>query len=240
MFLIEAHNLIVHRFIVQLWEHLLIITFSSLCFQRDYLEATSWLPARESSQPVEELHHMERWETGPEAVPKPEPDQSEESMLIFRCETLAESCVFLFLASIYSTGEGSCEIWVCVSIQRCTVTLGQSFLWCGWEQDPERLLHIWGIQGEIAADPKNIKDFIHPAALFQLIKFQQSSGQQLKKVFFCWFHSRKDQSPKSQSCTTKMPQAPSSFVLNWWAEKSVCVLHVCCFWPPVPQVCYPT
>lgn len=28
-----------------------------------------------------ELHHMERWETGPEVVPMPQPDQSEEGML---------------------------------------------------------------------------------------------------------------------------------------------------------------
>lgn len=27
---------------------------------------------------------------------------------------------------------------------------GQIFLWCGWEQDPERLLHIRGLQGEIS------------------------------------------------------------------------------------------
>lgn len=39
-----------------------------------------------------ELHHMERRETGPEAVPKLEPDQSEEGMLpsatyAVKCET---------------------------------------------------------------------------------------------------------------------------------------------------------
>lgn len=44
------------------------------------MEAACGLPTGESSQPMGELHHMERWETGPEAVPKPEPDQSKEGM----------------------------------------------------------------------------------------------------------------------------------------------------------------
>lgn len=52
-----------------------------LCFQGNHLEPASGLPAGESRQPMGELHHMERWETRPEAVPMPEPGQSEESML---------------------------------------------------------------------------------------------------------------------------------------------------------------
>ncbi|XP_071360771.1 queuosine-tRNA galactosyltransferase isoform X5 [Trachinotus anak] len=57
------------------------ITQDQLITQGNHLEAASGLPAGESTQPMGELHHMERWETGPEVIPMPEPDQSEESML---------------------------------------------------------------------------------------------------------------------------------------------------------------
>lgn len=42
------------------------------------MEAASGLPAGESSQPMGELHHMECWETGSEAVPMAQANQSEE------------------------------------------------------------------------------------------------------------------------------------------------------------------
>lgn len=51
-----------------------------LGFQRNHLEPTSGILAGEGSQPMGELHHMECWETRPEAVSLPQPHQSEESM----------------------------------------------------------------------------------------------------------------------------------------------------------------
>lgn len=42
------------------------------------MEAASGLSAGEGSQPMGELHHMERWETGSEAVPMPQANQPEE------------------------------------------------------------------------------------------------------------------------------------------------------------------
>lgn len=46
--------------------------------QGNYLEPPSGLLAGASTQTVGFLHHLERWETGPETLPQPDVHQSEE------------------------------------------------------------------------------------------------------------------------------------------------------------------
>lgn len=61
----------------------------------------------------------------------------------FRCETPVESCFIHGFVTLCNV-----PVNVCVSVQHCSVSLGQSFLWCGCQQDPERFLHVWGFPGE--------------------------------------------------------------------------------------------
>lgn len=106
-----------------------------LCFQGNHLEIASGLPAGARSQPMGEFHHMECWETRPETIPISQPNQSEEGPLP------------LHIASKWRFQPISAdEIFFRDVLMNC---LGESFLWCGYKQDPERFLHAWGVQGEI-------------------------------------------------------------------------------------------
>lgn len=61
------------------------------------MEAARGLPAGESSQPMGELHHMECWETGSEAVPVPQASHSEEGEIPpVRRQISAEFCLPLY------------------------------------------------------------------------------------------------------------------------------------------------
>lgn len=84
------------------------------------MEAASGLPAGESPEPMGELHHMERWETGPETLPMAQPGQSEEGTLLPARQSnvrhltafrLSEGrsggkCFSFITVLIHSTGEG--------------------------------------------------------------------------------------------------------------------------------------
>lgn len=94
----------------------------------------------------------------------------------------------------------------CVSVLK---KIGQSFLWCGWEQDPERLLHIWGIKGEIVC----FLDLQTGSFLSTVTSFYKYTS-----FFFYYICPRKDLSQKFQLCITKMPPPLSSSVSNWWAK----------------------
>lgn len=136
---------------------------------------------------------------------------------------------------------------------------GEGFLWCRWEQDPERLLHIWGIQGKISQCGDQIKQDYYDSVQaglqghqakdmsfvrydsndFQWIGFLWSCNQQcgLSLPLSLLISLQQRPKPKIPVVHYKVASAPFIICVKLVSRKRVCVLYVCCFWPPVPQVC---
>lgn len=127
---------------------------------------------------------------------------------------------------------------------------GKGFLWCRREQDSERLLHVWGFQGKIGHCGYSVQqvdfDYIQvnkcPPNHFILIHYISMKLWPTMMHTSCVCLSlrlslQERPKPKIPILHYKAASTPLIICVKMVGRKRVCVLYVCCFWPPVPQVC---
>lgn len=152
-----------------------------------------------------ELHHMERWETGPEAVPIPQPDQSEKGALPRDFVTLDSRKIYfpLFSASKYPF----------LIHLHAFGFIFQAKAFCDVDENKIQ-------KGFYTYEESKVISTSAVTNYSKLILIQ--CFYDFYEVVICVFSlslcecpSSKNLSQKSQLCTTSPPPPPSLSALNW-------------------------